>query len=110
MQRGRATKAKLSPLEEGQRRSASCRKTTSMLRIVRPLSIVHCQLLNFDITERKQSEAALQQSETQLRLITDALPALIAYIDRRQCYQFVNRTYEGWQKQPLTKIIGSHMR
>ena len=48
----------------------------------------------------------MQQSETQLRLITDALPALIAYIDRRQCYQFVNRTYEGWQKQPLTKIKG----
>ena len=64
----------------------------------------------FDITERKQSEAALEQSETQLRLITDAIPALIAYVDRRQCYQFVNRTYEGWHKQPLTKIIGSHMR
>ena len=64
----------------------------------------------FDITERKQSEAALQQSETQLRLITDALPALIAYVDRRQCYQFVNKTYESWHKQPRTKIIGSHLR
>ena len=64
----------------------------------------------FDINERKQSEAALQQSETQLRLITDALPALVAYIDRRQCYQFVNKTYEGWHKQSRTKIIGSHLR
>ena len=63
-----------------------------------------------DITERKQSEAALQQSETQLRLITDALPALIAYVDRQQCYQFVNKTYESWHKQPRTKIIGSHLR
>ena len=64
----------------------------------------------FDISERKESEAALEQSETQLRLITDAIPALIAYVDRRQCYQFVNKTYEGWHKQPRTKIIGSHLR
>ena len=63
-----------------------------------------------DITEKKQSETALQHSESQLRLITDALPALIAYVDRRQCYQFVNKTYESWHKQPHTKIIGSHLR
>ena len=62
-----------------------------------------------DITERKQSEAALQQSETQLRLITDALPALIAYIDRRQCYQFVNQAYEGWHKRPRSTILGRHL-
>ena len=59
---------------------------------------------------RKQSEAALQNSEAQLRLITDALPALISYVDNRQCYQFVNKTYEDWHQLPRTKIIGSHIR
>ncbi len=63
-----------------------------------------------DITEKKQSRAAMQQSETQLRLITDALPALIAYVDCHQCYQFVNQTYEDWHKKPSTEVIGSHLR
>ncbi|MBE9043610.1 PAS domain S-box protein [Pleurocapsales cyanobacterium LEGE 10410] len=59
---------------------------------------------------RKQSEAALQNSESQLRLITDALPVLIAYLDDRQCYQFANKTAENWHRLPRTKIVGSHIK
>ncbi len=59
---------------------------------------------------RKQSEATLRDSEAQLRLITDALPALISYIDNRQCYQFVNKTYEEWHRLTRTEIIGSHIK
>ena len=59
---------------------------------------------------RKQSEAALQDSEAQLRLITDALPALISYIDNQECYQFVNKTYEEWHRLTRTEIIGSHIK
>ena len=40
---------------------------------------------------RQQVEATLQHSESQLRLITDAVPALISYVDNQQCYQFVNQ-------------------
>ena len=59
---------------------------------------------------RKQSEAALSDSEAQLRLITDGLPVLIAYLDNQQCYQFANKTAEKWHRLPRTEIIGSHIR
>ena len=49
-----------------------------------------------DITQRKQAEIALRQSEEQLRLITDSLPVCISYVDREQRYRFVNKTYEAW--------------
>ena len=59
---------------------------------------------------RKQSEAALQNSEAQLRLITDALPVLIAYLDKQQCYQFANETAENWHRLPRNKIVGNHIK
>ncbi|EAW37541.1 PAS domain S-box protein [Lyngbya sp. PCC 8106] len=62
-----------------------------------------------DITERKQAEAALRQREEELRLITDAVPALIAYVDREQRFRFVNRAYRDWFGYPPEKIIGQHL-
>ncbi|MEO5657908.1 MAG: PAS domain-containing protein [Nitrospiria bacterium] len=42
------------------------------------------------------SLVALQRSENQLRLITDALPALVAYVDRDEIYRFNNLAYHTW--------------
>ncbi len=47
-----------------------------------------------DITESNRISEALRDSEAQLRQLTDAVPALIAYIDRDQRFQFHNRAYE----------------
>ncbi|WP_414518550.1 AAA family ATPase [Nostoc sp. PCC 9305] len=88
-----------------------------------------------DITERKQAEhllanynrtleqeiaqrtAALQQSEAELRaheqelrLITDALPVSIGYIDAEKRYRFVNRTYEIWCNCSRDEILGKSVR
>lgn len=65
--------------------------------------------LQQEITDRQQVEIALRQSEEQLRLITNALPVLIAYVDDRECYQFNNQAYADWLEQPLAKIHGSQM-
>lgn len=48
--------------------------------------------------ERRVAERteALSRSEERLRLITDAVPALIAYFDREQVYRFANRGYAEW--------------
>jgi two-component system, OmpR family, sensor histidine kinase VicK len=66
--------------------------------------------LQQEINERKQVESALRQSEEQLRLITNALPVLIAYIDDRQCYQFNNQSYDDWLGQSPKMIHGFHLR
>jgi PAS domain S-box-containing protein len=44
----------------------------------------------------RQDTDALSSSEKQMRLITDALPALISYVDSDRCYQFSNKAYEEW--------------
>jgi PAS domain S-box-containing protein len=47
-----------------------------------------------DITESNRISEALRDSEAQLRELTDAVPALIAYVDREERFQFHNRAYE----------------
>ncbi|MGL4620608.1 MAG: PAS domain-containing protein, partial [Chroococcidiopsis sp.] len=54
----------------------------------------------------KASEAALRVQEQELRLLTDALPVLISYVDANQRYQFVNHTYEVWFSCSRDEILG----
>ena len=46
-----------------------------------------------DITERRLIQDSLRASETQLRLVTDNVHAMIAYLDSNQRYQFINEFY-----------------
>lgn len=57
-----------------------------------------------------QAEAALRQSEEQLRLITNALPVLIAYVDNQQRYRFNNQAYEEWLGPAPAQIYGQHLQ
>jgi PAS domain S-box-containing protein len=56
-----------------------------------------------------QSLLALRQSEGRLRLIADHLPALIAYIDRDEVYQFTNAAYTQWFEDAAS-IVGRPMQ
>ena len=40
--------------------------------------------------------AELQRSEKRVRLIMDAIPALVAYFDRNRRYEYLNRGYGDW--------------
>ncbi|NER79366.1 MAG: PAS domain S-box protein [Leptolyngbya sp. SIO1D8] len=62
-----------------------------------------------DITEQRQSEAALRRSEERLRLTTNALPVLICYVDTEQRYCFNNQTYEDWFRIPVDQLQGSYL-
>jgi PAS domain S-box-containing protein len=65
----------------------------------------------------QKSEAALRDvydelrlREQELRLITDALPVCISYVDANRRYRFVNRTYEVWFSCSRDEILGKSVR
>lgn len=56
------------------------------------------------------SRSALERSESELRLIADAMPELIAFVDRSMHYRFANKAYEAWFDLPVGEVIGRHIR
>lgn len=50
-----------------------------------------------------------QQREKELQLLTNALPVLIAYVDKNHYYRFNNQTYEDWFGQPAATFTGKHI-
>lgn len=62
-----------------------------------------------DITERYQHAEQLQESEHWIRLITDQVPALIAYVDAGLRYSFTNRGYDEWYGWPRGALSGAHI-
>jgi PAS domain S-box-containing protein len=58
---------------------------------------------------REEADAATHESEAQLRLITDAMPALIAYVDKDRRYRFNNRAYTDWFGQTPAELRGRHL-
>jgi len=49
-----------------------------------------------DITKRHHYSESLKKSEQWLRLITDNVPAMIAYVGADLKFQFTNRVYNDW--------------
>ncbi|MEO8387387.1 PAS domain S-box protein [Polaromonas sp.] len=70
-----------------------------------------------DITESARISEALRSSEEQLRQLTDTVPALIAYVDAQQRFQFHNRAYEEAfglkpeqiQSRPMREVLGPEL-
>jgi PAS domain S-box-containing protein len=52
---------------------------------------------------------ALRESEEQMRLIADALPMLVAKLDRQWRYRFMNRAYEEWFGVKGDEYLGKHL-
>ena len=65
---------------------------------------------NHDITLRKRAELAVQENERRLRLVTDAVPALIAYLDAELRYRFCNRGYRETMGRSEAEILGRTVR
>ncbi|TCP15193.1 PAS domain S-box-containing protein/diguanylate cyclase (GGDEF)-like protein [Crenobacter luteus] len=63
-----------------------------------------------DISERKAAETALRDSRERLRLITDHMPALIAYVDKGLRYRFNNRAYQHWFGVSPESLAGTEFR
>ena len=63
-----------------------------------------------DITERYRHAEALSESERWIRLITDHVPALIAYLNADLVYEFTNKVYEEWYCWPRGAMLGQSLR
>jgi PAS domain S-box-containing protein len=63
-------------------------------------------------TDRQLRQKLIErvQDEARVRLLADALPVYIAYLDREQRYQFVNRIYEQRFGLSRAQIQGQHIR
>ena len=63
-----------------------------------------------DITDRKRAESILRSGEEQLRLIADALPALVSSVDAFGRYVFINKACETWFGRPRAALLGRAVR
>ncbi len=68
---------------------------------------VMCTLI--DNSRRLAAEQRLAGSEAELRRITDAVPMLIAYVDRDHIYRFANAEYQTWFGLAPADVVGRHV-
>lgn len=63
-----------------------------------------------EITERYLHAEALRKSENWIRLITDHVPAMIAYVKHDLTYEFTNKVYEEWYQWSRGSALGRSLR
>ena len=63
-----------------------------------------------NITGQQASEDALRQSEAELKMVTDALPVLIGYVDAEERFRFNNRYYSDWFGHSTEWLLGKTAR
>lgn len=59
-----------------------------------------------DVSARKNDEEARRESEDRLRMVTDSVPALIAYLDMNEHYLFINQSGAELYEYPADEIVG----
>jgi PAS domain S-box-containing protein len=64
------------------------------------------------LSERSEQEEASAAAalEAQMRLVADALPVLISYVDAGGRYRFNNKAYEEWFGHKRADLAGRHLR
>ena len=65
--------------------------------------------VSVDITDRIQAEMALREREEELRVITNAVPVLISFIDTQQRYRFNSQRYQEWFGRTPEEIQGKYL-
>ncbi|ROV59951.1 PAS domain S-box protein [Vibrio ponticus] len=63
-----------------------------------------------DITEAHQYAESLRESESRLRLITDNVPAMIAYVGADLRFQFTNKVYQDWYGREKGEHFGVDLK
>ena len=63
-----------------------------------------------DVTDLRDAQAIIEDSERRLLRITDSIPSMVGYIDHERRYRFNSRYYETWLGKPLADIGGRLVR
>jgi PAS domain S-box-containing protein len=63
-----------------------------------------------DVSDIKQAEQALRESEKELRLITDAVPAFISYADSGETLRFCNKALAAFVGARPEDLVGRPLR
>jgi diguanylate cyclase (GGDEF)-like protein/PAS domain S-box-containing protein len=82
---------------------------TNLTAAQKQMSIINNSIRE-EAAERRNVEEMLRESEEQYRLVTDALPVLIAYIDTDMVFRFNNKAFETWFERPVTEITGKPIK
>lgn len=73
-------------------------------------SVVGVFIVADDITELKQTQAILTESDRELRMATDNVPVMLARFDRDQRYLFCNATYAEAVPHIIGPLLGMELR
>ncbi|MEM0913500.1 MAG: PAS domain S-box protein [Planctomycetota bacterium] len=65
--------------------------------------------LEQEVAERREAQRLLERREREVRILTDHMPALIAYVGRDLRYRFVNSQYEAWYGRAAGELIDKTM-
>lgn len=62
-----------------------------------------------EIAERKRALETLEANGRWIRLVTDAVPAVIGYADSGRVFRFANRHYEKWFATTVNSLVGQRV-
>jgi two-component system sensor histidine kinase/response regulator len=85
------------------------RLASSTAQLAESLRMANEQLSG-EIVERRRAEEAQRASAAELRLITDQMPAMLAYVDADLYYRYHNKGFQKWAGLPPEQIDGRHLR
>jgi PAS domain S-box-containing protein len=65
---------------------------------------------SIDISDHERIQKELNEIRTRYRLILDAMPAHISYVDTEQNIRFINKWHEKWFNHHPKEIVGRNIR
>ena len=63
-----------------------------------------------NVTHQVVARREVEKQARRLKLLTDALPVLIGYLDKEEKYRFANQAYQVWFGRPPEDLLGRPVR
>ncbi|OGX91016.1 hypothetical protein BEN49_21415 [Hymenobacter coccineus] len=103
-------------LQEWQSPATDCHAEPRFFNFMfHPLRDEHAQVTGVacvatPVTDQVLARRVSEDHAQQLRLLTDALPVLVACVDQQERYVFANQAYERWYGRPAAELVGRPVR